>query len=321
MNILVTGSAGFIGYNFCNELLNSNNKKIKIIGIDNLNTYYSKKIKISRLKLLKKNKKFIFYNIDLSNKKKLKKIFEKDKIDEVYNFAAQAGVRYSSVNPDAYIQSNILGFSNIIILSKDHKVKKFFYASSSSVYGDSNRFPLNENLPLEPKNLYGKTKKFNEEIAETFYNNFKFKSIGLRFFTIFGEWGRPDMFLFKLLIANKKKARFNLNNNGNHFRDFTYIKDVIKILFKLRNKKISKNEIYNICSNNPVSLIKIIKLIKKDIRNAKIIKCKKQPEDIFKTHGQNKKIKLKTKFKKFTKFETALNNTVKWFVENSRIYN
>ena len=150
-------------------------------------------------------------------------IFLKNNISEIYNFAAQAGVRYSMENPGAYINSNVLGFANLINLGRENNVKKFFYASSSSVYGDSNKFPLKEKLNLKPKNLYGLTKKHNEEMAAIYYDNFNFKTIGLRFFTVFGEWGRPDMFLYKLLASKFNNKKFVLNNNGNHFRDFTFI--------------------------------------------------------------------------------------------------
>ena len=208
MTILITGAAGFIGNNFCHKL--AKNKKLNLIGIDSLNNYYAVKIKRHRIKRLLKNNNIKFYQINIKDKKKLKNLFKKYKFDEVYNFAAQAGVRYSEVNPTAYIDSNITGFINLIKLSKDFKVKKFFYASSSSVYGDLNNFPLKESEKLNPKNFYGMTKKLNEDIARNFFENYKFKSVGLRFFTVFGEWGRPDMFMFKYLTAayHKKKILF-----------------------------------------------------------------------------------------------------------------
>ena len=180
MTILITGAAGFIGNNFCVDFANKY-KNTKIISIDNINDYYSKKIKFKRFKRLKNFKNIKFLKIDLKDKPKLIKIFNKYKFKEVYNFAAQAGVRYSEKNPQAYIDSNITGFLNLIELSKDNNVKKFFFASSSSVYGDSKKFPLSENEKLNPKNFYGMTKKLNEDIAKRFFENYKFKSIGLRF--------------------------------------------------------------------------------------------------------------------------------------------
>ena len=286
MAILITGAAGFIGNNFCIDFAN-NYKNTKIISIDNINDYYSKKIKFHRLKRFKNFKNIKFLKIDLKDKSKLIQIFNKYKFNEVYNFAAQAGVRYSEKNPQAYIDSNITGFLNLIRLSKDYKVKKFFFASSSSVYGDSKKFPLSENEILNPKNFYGMTKKLNEDIAKRFFENYKFKSVGLRFFTVFGEWGRPDMFLIKYLDAAYNKKKFFLNNYGNHVRDFTYIKDVTKLLIKLRDKKIVGSDIYNICSNNPINLKKVIKLLSGNTPRVKIKKRGFQKADVYKTHGNN----------------------------------
>ena len=238
MKILITGSAGFIGYNFSKYLLDNTN--YKIVGIDNINNYYSTKIKKKRLQDLRRYKKFKFYKIDIKNKEKLKKGFS-SKINAVFHFAAQAGVRYSLINPRSYIESNTLGFFNMIEMVKEKKINKFFYASSSSVYGDSNKFPLKETHNINPKNIYGLTKKNNEEIAEIFLQNSSIKCIGLRFFTVFGELGRPDMLVYKYLqsIFNKNK-KFYLNNYGNHTRDFTYIKDVCEIMYKLLRRRTNK---------------------------------------------------------------------------------
>ena len=320
MKILITGTAGFIGYSFSNYLLS--NTKYKIVGIDNLNDYYSTKIKIARIKNLKKNKNFKFYKIDLSNKKKLKKIF-KNNFKAVFHFAAQAGVRYSLINPRSYIDSNLYGFYNLIELVKNNNVTKFFYASSSSVYGESTKFPLKENNPIKPKNIYGLTKKMNEELVELYFNNSKTICVGLRFFTVFGEWGRPDMLIYKYLASiydNKKK--FYLNNFGNHTRDFTYIKDVIEILYKLFTKKLKKkNIVVNICSNKPIKITKVIKIINKNFQlKPKIYKRGFQKADVKKTHGNNnliKKISLKYNFFSTIK---ALNNTVNWYQKHWKLF-
>ena len=321
MNILITGVAGFIGFNFSNNLLKKN-KNIKIIGIDNLNSYYSTALKKKRLQYLKNNRNFKFLKVDLKDKNKLLHIFTKYKFTEVYNFAAQAGVRYSSINPDAYITSNIVGFSNIIFLCMKNKVKKLFYASSSSIYGDVSKYPIKENVNLDPKNLYGLTKKYNEELAKFYFENFNYSSIGLRFFTVFGEWGRPDMFIYKLLNAAYKGKKFNLNNNGNHYRDFTYIFDVITILSKLRIANLKKGfHTFNICSNKPLGLNKIIKFYKNKIPKTKIILKPKLPEDIFKTHGDNRKIKKIIKKLKFTDTKLSLDNTLRWFKKNHKMFN
>ena len=318
MKIFITGVAGFIAFNFAKEILK--NKNIKVIGFDNINNYYSIKLKKARIQELNKFRNFKFIKGNLIDKKKLNKIFNSNNFNEIYNFAAQAGVRYSIEHPTLYIENNVKGFINLIDISRIKKIKKFYYASSSSVYGDSNNFPLKEKTLIHPKNIYGLSKKFNEEIAQNYFEIYKFKSIGLRFFTVFGEWGRPDMFFIKLLNASFNKKKFYLNNRGNHLRDFTYIGDVVNILMKLRKEKISKNEIFNICSNKPVGLNNIISFISKYIPKTKIILRGQQRADIYKTHGDNKKIIKKIKKFKFTKIEVALINTIKWFKNNKNLF-
>ena len=321
MKILITGSAGFIGYNFCKFLLTKTNHQI--YSIDNINNYYSKKLKNARLKDLKKNNNFKFYKFDLCNNKKLKKIF-KIKFNAVYHFAAQAGVRYSLVNPRSYINSNILAFYNLIELTKINKINKFFYASSSSVYGDSKKFPLKETHVISPKNIYGLTKKNNEEIVELFFKDSVTKSVGLRFFTVYGEWGRPDMLIYKYLRSIfHKKTKFYLNNYGNHTRDFTYINDVTDILYKLLNTKLlQSNIIVNICSNNPIKITKVLEFINKYFKNKpKIYKRSFQKADVKKTHGSNLKIKKITNKKKFASIKTSLLQTIKWYEVNWKLFN
>ena len=320
MKILITGCCGFIGFNFSNYLCKKN-KKFKIIGIDNLNNYYSVKFKKNRLKELKKNKNFSFNKVDLINYKNLKNLFIKNKFDCVLNLAAQPGVRYSLINPNSYVKNNISGFYNLFDLSSNYNVKKFLYASSSSVYGDAKKFPLKEKNTLNPKNIYGYSKKINEELVGLQSNKSKMKTIGLRFFTIYGEWGRPDMMMLKYLAAQLNSKKFYLNNFGKHVRDFTYIKDVNEILFKLIKKNIKKkNIIFNICSNNPIKITKVLNLIDKfTYKKAKIIKREFQSADVYKTHGDNSLIKKTVKFKKFTKIEKGIINTVNWFKNNKKI--
>ena len=310
MNILITGCAGFIGYSLSAKLLK--NKKIKIFGFDNLNKFYSVKLKRKRLSNLKKNKNFKFYKIDLSNKKKLSNLFEKEKINIVFHFAAQAGVRYVSSHPEKFIHSNILGFHNLIDVSKNHNIKKFFYASSSSVYGDSSKFPVDENSELNPKNIYGLSKKLNEEYIKI-NSNKKTQYIGLRFFTVYGEWGRPDMLILKYLNYARKNKTLYLNNSGNHWRDFTYIDDVTKILSKLIKKKFRENEIYNICSNRPILIKKLISYLNKKTGFNKIKNVDLNKLEVFKTHGKNIKLKKKINFSKYSNFNKNIDNTIKWF--------
>ncbi len=320
MKILITGGAGFIGYNFCKYLLKNTN--YKIISIDNINDYYSQRLKRARLKDLKKYKNFKFYKFDLCDKKKLNKIFRL-KFDIVYHFAAQAGVRYSLVNPRSYINSNILAFYNLIEVIKKNKVNKFFYASSSSVYGDSKKFPLKESQATSPKNIYAFTKKNNEEIVELFFKNSITRTVGLRFFTVYGEWGRPDMLIFKYLRSIfYKKTKFYLNNYGNHTRDFTYIDDVMDILYKLMKIKLTENNIIiNICSNNPIKITKVLNFINKYFqKKPKIFKRSFQNADVKKTHGSNSKIKKIIKKNKFTDIKISLLKTIKWYEKNWRLF-
>ena len=311
MKILVTGVAGFIGFNLSKFLLE---KKIKIIGLDNINNYYSTKLKKDRLIQLKKFNNFKFYKIDLRDIKKIDKIFTKHKFDAIFHFAAQAGVRYSVDYPRKYIDSNINGFFNILEKVRTKKIKKFFYASSSSVYGDSKSFPLKEKNLLFPTNTYSLSKKFNEDLSSIYNKFYRTNAIGLRFFTVYGEWGRPDMFYSKVLDAAFKKMKLYINNYGNHSRDFTYIRDVNLILYNLlKTKKILGNDILNICSNKPLSIIKLVKTIEGQSKKIKIYKRTMQKADVIKTHGDNTKIKKLKLIKKFTSFDEGIKNTLEWY--------
>ena len=318
MKVFITGCCGFIGFNFANFLAKTN-KKIQVVGIDNFSDYYSINYKKKRLKELVKNHNFAFYKIDINQNNKLIKIYKKYNFNYVFHFAAQAGVRYSLINPRSYIENNISGFFNVLNASLNFKVKKFFYASSSSTYGELKTFPLKENYYLRPKNIYGLSKKMNEEMVNVLLQKNKTQCIGLRFFTVYGEWGRPDMFMMKYLNATYNKSKvFYLNNYGNHFRDFTYIKDVNKILKKLIYVKLKhKHLIINICSNKPIKLTNVIKKIDDlTLNKPKIRKRSLQIADILKTHGDNSLIKKITGIKKFTDVSNGIKNTIEWFVNN-----
>ena len=318
MNILITGSAGFIGFNFSYFLLKSN--KYKIIGIDNLNDYYDVSLKKKRLKILKKFKNFKFIKTDINNSSSIEQIFKKNKFDFVFNLAAQAGVRYSIYHPRKYIDSNIVGYFNIIENCKKFKIKRLFYASSSSVYGENTNFPLKENEKIYPKNIYGLSKKINEEISKIYNNYYGLKLIGLRFFTVYGEWGRPDMMMLKYINSHFTKKVFELYNYGNHARDFTYIGDVVKILESLikKNKILPDNDILNICSNKPINLNEIIKFMKKNDINPKIKKIALQQADILKTHGDNSKLLKYINYKKFADWRESLKKTIEWYKKYSK---
>ena len=313
MKILITGAAGFIGFNFCNFLLKKS--KFQVIGVDNLNNYYDINLKKKRLNILKKNKNFKFYKIDLVDSIKIRKIFINNNFSFVFNFAAQAGVRYSIKHPRKYIDSNIQGFFNVIDNCKRFKVKRLFYASSSSVYGENKNFPLAETEKIFPKNIYGLTKKINEEISFIYNQFYKLKTTGLRFFTVYGEWGRPDMMIVKYIDCFYKKRVFKLYNFGNHSRDFTYINDVVQIMFKLlkNNTKLKDNEILNICSSKPIDLRKIINYLKNLKIKPKIKKISLQKADILKTHGDNSKLLKYIKHNKFSDWKVSINKIIEWY--------
>lgn len=310
--VFISGVAGFIGFSLARELLKKN---FFVLGIDNVNDYYSKKLKSDRLKILKNHKNFKFTKCDLNSLNKLKNIFKQNKFDIAFNLAAQAGVRYSLKNPRSYMDSNLNGFFNFLECCKENRIKKIFYASSSSVYGDLKKYPYKENFSGNPKNIYSLSKKFNEELAQVYSDLYGLKIIGFRFFTVYGEWGRPDMFYLKYLLFNFKNKTINVNNYGNHFRDFTYIGDVIEILIKMLNIKLKlDHEVFNICSNKPIPLMKMIKYL--DFLSSKKCKIKKTKfvkVDVLKTHGDNQKILKKIKKKSFVKLEEGLKNTFKWF--------
>ena len=309
MKILVTGVAGFIGFHISNFLTQKN---IKVIGIDNLDDYYSVNLKKKRLHYLKKNKNFSFIKVDIASNK-LKETLKRYNFNVVIHLAAQAGVRYSLINPKKYIHANIKGFGNLFESINPKGLKKVIYASSSSVYGDTKKFPTKENQILNPKNIYGHSKVINEKLSEYYSSLFKVPFIGLRFFTIYGDWGRPDMFILKTLIRNDKGKIFHLNNNGNHLRDFTSIKDVIKILNKIIKKKFLRNEIYNICSNNPQLIKKVFTSIQKEYGYIKHKKIKKNKADVLNTHGDNSKIKRDLRFNKFRNFRNELVEIINWY--------
>ena len=220
----------------------------------------------------------------------MNKLFLKNKIDVIFNFAAQAGVRYSLTNPEKFINSNINGYFNILELSRKFGVKRLFYASSSSVYGDIKKFPTFESNNLKPINVYSLSKEFNENLSKIYFDLYGIQSIGLRFFTVYGEWGRPDMFLFKLFKSSLTNSKFELNNNGNHYRDFTYIEDINQILDRLLNKSTKlKNDIINICGGKSINIKDLVDLFKKE-NKLDIVYKTKHKADLLKTHGSNKKI-------------------------------
>ncbi len=319
--ILITGTAGFIGYHLASCLIKKN---FKIIGIDNHNNYYDKNLKNDRVSALKKSKNYKHYKLDIINKKKLNEIFKIYKPDEVIHLAAQAGVRYSFTNPKAYIDSNIVGFHNIIDLSKDFNVNHFIYASSSSVYGDQKKLPLSENLITDsPNSLYASSKKSNELMAYVYSNLYNLKTTGLRFFTVYGPFGRPDMALFKFTSSILSHKKIELYNKGNHMRDFTYVDDIVdgilKILkfSKLKSKSGLKKNIYNIYNlgnNNPISLKRFVKIIENNLGiKASYKYLPLQPGDVKKTFANINKARIDFDYSPKTKIEEGIKSFLKWY--------
>lgn len=330
MKIILTGCAGFIGFHLAKKYLDMN---FTVIGIDNLNNYYSKKLKKDRLKQLLKHKKkrnFIFYKISIENFENLKKIFVKHKPQIVVNLAAQAGVRYSLKKPLDYVKSNLVGFSNTLILSKEYRVKHFIYASTSSVYGNSTKNILTETDNVDhPIQFYAATKRSNELMAHAYSSLYKLPTTGLRFFTVYGPWGRPDMalFLFTKNILDKKPIF--VFNNGDHVRDFTFVDDITDGIYKVTQRKFinktKKNDpsesfcpfrILNIGNNNPVPLMKYIKVLETEL-GVKSIKIYKplQKGDIKKTNASIKKIRSLYNYNPNTKIEKGIKKFVNWYRE------
>lgn len=315
--ILVTGCAGFIGMNLCKRLLDNG---CKVIGIDNLNDYYDVSLKLHRLKTLENNESFIFKKIDIVEIKNLDKVFKKYSPYKVVNLAAQAGVRYSLKNPNSYIQSNILGFMNVLECCRHNGVKGLIYASSSSVYGGNKKIPFSEYDNVDnPVSIYAASKKANELMANSYSHLFNLNTTGLRFFTVYGPWGRPDMAIYiftKKIINNEPIEVFN---NGNMMRDFTYIDDIISgIISSIENNY--KCEVFNLGNNRSENLMDVVNLIEKKINKKAIIDFKPmQLGDVQRTFADIEHARNRLKFKPKTKINDGLDVFLKWFFEYHRI--
>lgn len=304
MKILITGAAGFIGFHLANLFLKKNHN---VIGLDNLCKSYGVKYKLDRLKLLKKNKKFKFYKIDINE---INKIKDKN-IDYIIHLAAQAGVRLSQEKPELFIKDNILGTLKIFEFAKKNKINKVFYASSSSVYGNSNIYPSKETINInKPLSIYGITKSSNEDLA--YYYNFVdgISSIGFRFFTVYGPYGRPDMSIGIFFKAFLKKQKIYLFNKGNNYRDFTYVDDIINQIYgcflKTKNHK-NFFKIFNIGGESTILIKNLVKLIQKITgKKTKIIMSKKNKLDPVKSLADNKALNKFTGYRKKTKINEGL---------------
>jgi len=322
MKILITGCAGFIGYHLCKSLIS--NKNNIVYGIDNLNNYYDVNLKKKRLANLKKYKNFIFYKKDIKKYKVIEKIYLKNKFKYVVHLAAQAGVRYSIKNPKLYLKNNIDGFFNILDLSKNSKVKHFLFASSSSVYGNNKSFPLSEKLNTDkPLSFYSSTKKSNEVMAHSYSNIYKMPCTALRFFTVYGPYGRPDMSLFKFTDLIQTSKKIELYNSGDHERDFTYIDDCINILVKIIKKPVKRKipfNIINVGSGKPKKLLYFLSLIEKKLnKKAKIIYRSLQKGDVHKTHASTRRLRKFINIRKSTPLEKGIINFINWYSKFKKI--
>jgi len=315
--IFITGTGGFIGFHLANHYLN---KGIDVVGLDNMNDYYDINLKKNRVKILQDYDNFDFYQQDLVEKEVLSDIFKKHKFDFVINLAAQAGVRYSLTNPEVYIDSNITGFINLLECMKNSNVKNLIYASSSSVYGLSDVFPTKESCNTNnPISLYGGTKKANEVLVHSYHHLYKMNTIGLRFFTVYGPMGRPDMALFlftKNILEGKPVELFNY---GNHSRSFTYIDDIVKSIYLLSKKDYffegdGINKIFNIGGHESINLKDFVKIIEKNLGKKADISLKPmQKGDVKDSMADNSSLFEEINFKPQTSFEQGVNNFIEWY--------
>ena len=320
MSILITGSAGFIGFHLAKKILE--NSQHEVIGLDNFNSYYDLNLKLSRAKILRELNSPLFkeYKLDLCDEAALSKIFKENNITTVVHLAAQAGVRYSISNPDEYIQSNLKGFFNILEQCRRSKIKpKLICASSSSVYGDSNDFPLRENMNTDmPVSLYAATKKSNEVMAHSYSHLYEMHVTCLRFFTVYGEYGRPDMAYFNFTKAILEGKKIKLFNNGDLERDFTYIDDIVNPLLRLIESNKSAEEkkfrILNIGNGSPVHLKKFLEIIENECgKKAKIEKVSMQQGDVRKTYADVEMLEAITGYKPNTNIKEGLKKFIAWY--------
>ena len=281
MKVLVTGAAGFIGAFLCKHLLETTNDEI--IGLDNLNDYYDVSLKEARLEMLKPSKNFKFVKGDLCDKALIEKLFDGYHFDIVVNLAAQAGVRYSIDHPDVYIQSNIIGFYNILEACRYHPVKHLVYASSSSVYGGNTKVPFSTDDKVDnPVSLYAATKKSNELLAHAYSKLYNIPTTGLRFFTVYGPMGRPDMAYFSFTNKLIKGETIEIFNYGNCKRDFTYVDDIVEGIIRVMNKAPEKKngedglpippyKVYNIGNSHPEDLMEFVTILSEELIRAKVL--------------------------------------------------
>lgn len=319
--LLITGAAGFIGFHLCKKLLADGKK---VVGIDNINDYYDTSLKTERLKQLECYPSFCFINGDISIKDDVKKALEEFNPSIIVNLAAQAGVRYSISNPQAYIDSNIIGFFNILEACRSFPVRHLIYASSSSVYGNQKKTPFAvEDDVSKPISLYAATKKTNELMAYTYSHLYNIPTTGLRFFTVYGPWGRPDMAYFSFTNKLIKGETIQVFNHGDMKRDFTYIDDIVKGIVSMLDsppKTTPPACVYNIGNNQPEDLMNFIRTLENCLMEEGVIKeaaklefLPMQPGDVYQTYADVKPLARDFGFKPSTSIQDGLSAFAKWY--------
>jgi len=336
--ILVTGSAGFIGFHLCQRLLKDG---YTVVSLDNINDYYDTKLKEDRLAILSESSNFTFYKIDLSNREHLESMFDKEGFgadDPIINLAAQAGVRYAQKNPDSYIQSNLIGFFNLLELARRSNCKHLLFASSSSVYGGNTKLPFSVHDNVDhPISLYAATKKSNELIAHVYSYTYGLPVTGLRFFTVYGPWGRPDLSLFiftKAILAGEPLPVFNY---GNMSRDFTYVDDIVESISLLINNAPLPNpdwdsnkpdpgtswlpyRVYNIGNHEPIGLLDFIKIIEETLgRKANLDMQPMQLGDVKATFADIEDLTSAVGFKPKTSIREGIQKFIEWYLDYYKV--
>ena len=318
--ILVTGGAGFIGFHFSKKLLETG---CRVVGFDNLNEYYDVKLKYDRLAILQEFEQFQFIKGDLADKNALEQLFEAERPDIVVNLGAQAGVRYSIENPETYMQSNMIGFFNVLECCRHYPVEHLVYASSSSVYGANKKIPFStEDKVDNPVSLYAATKKSNELMAHCYSKLYGIPSTGLRFFTVYGPYGRPDMAYFSFTQKIMKGETIKVFNHGDMYRDFTYVDDIVAGMINILSNPPKENEngvrykIYNIGNNKPVKLMYFIETLEKCLgKEAKKEFYPMQPGDVYQTYADVTDLIEDFDFKPSTPIEEGLQKFAEWYRE------
>jgi len=332
MKILVTGAAGFIGFHLCEKLAKEG---YEVIGLDNINNYYCQDLKFARLRELGLDRKdaeifnevcrssvyknFTFWRMNLEDRENLPELFQRENFDIVCNLAAQAGVRYSLENPEVYIDSNLVGFANIIECCRKNNIQHFIYASSSSVYGQNKKIPFStEDRVDEPISLYAATKRSNEIMAYTYSHLYNLPTTGLRFFTVYGPWGRPDMAMFLFTDAIVKGTTLKVFNNGNLERDFTFVDDVVNgvmaVVKKIPSKKVARYNLYNVGNSRPINLLCFIEEIETQLG----LKAKKelmamQPGDVNKTWADSEPLMKHYDYKPSIEIRDGVKRYLEWY--------